>query len=370
MKTVYRLLALFVLLGAISTETAAADISHLIHSITAVEAKGVGHQQAARAVEQLQAEGATAVLPIIKAMDQANPLAFNWLQGAFESVADSALQSGELSAKELEAFVLDRTHNGRARKLAFDWLTKVDKTAEDRLIPNMLDDPSSPLRREAVAKLIIEAEQAESSKEQEVLLRKALPSAVGRDQVDMIAAKLKKLGQTVDLVKQFGFLTEWYVIGPFDNMEMKAFDVAYPPEKKIDLDAMYEGKLGDVTWQKLVSQEESGEFDLAELTEPHKGAIDYAYTEFNSASDQDVEFRLATANAWKLWVNDELVFAREEYHRGMRFDQYIVRGRIKEGKNKFLLKICQNEQDQHWAQRWAFQFRIVDESGRAVTQAK
>jgi hypothetical protein len=31
-----------------------------------------------------------------------------------------------------------------------------------------------------------------------------------------------------------------------------------------------------------------------------------------------------------------------------------------------LLKICQNEQTEDWAQRWEFQVRICDSSGTAV----
>ena len=370
MNSLFQAVSVLTILAAFSVSLLAADSAKLIETIQAVNKKGAGHAEAVKAVQQLQAMGASTAIPILKAMDNANPLASNWLQGAFESVADQALRANELSAKDLEGFVLDRTHNGRARKLAFDWLTKVDKTAEERMIPNMLDDPSSPLRREAVAQVIQTAEKAKSDDEKEFLYRKALNGAVDRDQVDKIASSLKKLGQTVDLVEQFGFLTAWHVIGPFDNTDMKAFNVAYPPEKEIDLKATYDGKAGKVEWKQYLSDAKDGEFDLAELTEPHKGAIDYAITEFNSPSGQEVEFRLATANAWKLWVNGELVFAREEYHRGMRFDQYIVRGSIKEGKNTFLLKVCQNEQDQDWAQRWAFQFRIVDESGRAVTQAE
>jgi hypothetical protein len=31
-----------------------------------------------------------------------------------------------------------------------------------------------------------------------------------------------------------------------------------------------------------------------------------------------------------------------------------------------LLKICQNEQTEEWAQNWAFQFRVCDAIGTAV----
>ncbi len=42
----------------------------------------------------------------------------------------------------------------RSRRLAFEWLTKIDPAAPGRLIPGFLNDPSLELRREAVARLI------------------------------------------------------------------------------------------------------------------------------------------------------------------------------------------------------------------------
>lgn len=362
------LLSLALLLGtSLWTPVWAAEVDQLIAQIQAVDQLGAGNGQAAAAVKELQTQGAEATFLVLKALDEANPLAFNWLQLSFESIASRALKNGTLSTKDLESFALDRTHNGRARKLAFDWLERVDASARQRLIPTMLDDPSGPLRREAVAQVIELAEKSDQAAKL-ALWKKALGGAVDQDQVDRIAKALGQLGEQVDVVKHFGLLTEWHVIGPFDNTDMKDFETVYPPERNIDLKAEYDGKVGQVHWERFVSEKKDGAFDLAELTSPHKGAIDYAYSEFNSGSAQKVEFRLATANAWKLWVNGELVFSREEYHRGMRFDQYIVRGEINQGKNTFLLKVCQNEQTQDWAQRWAFQFRIVDSTGRAVTQ--
>ena len=109
-----------------------------------------------------------------------------------------------------------------------------------------------------------------------------------------------------------------------------------------------------------------GLFDIARLTRPHKGAVTYAATEFQSDREQEIEFRLSTQNAWKVWLNGEFLFGQEEYHRGSMFDQYAVRGRLKPGKNVILLKVCQNEQTQDWAQTWAFQFRVCDVSGRGL----
>ena len=47
-------------------------------------------------------------------------------------------------------------------------------------------------------------------------------------------------------------------------------------------------------------------------------------------------------------------------------DQYVAPFELKKGKNTILLKICQNEQEESWAQRWEFQFRITDPTGKGL----
>ena len=79
-----------------------------------------------------------------------------------------------------------------------------------------------------------------------------------------------------------------------------------------------------------------------------------------------VDIRLGTPNAWKLWVNGQLLFGRDEYHRNMQIDQYRVRTPLKKGRNVLLLKVCQNEQPEDWAQRWQYQVRVCDAAGAAV----
>ncbi len=353
--------------------TQAAETDALLHQIKAVGSKGEGHRAAQQALQELMRGDIGTLLPILEASDDANVLAVNWLRGAFETIADRTIQSGgALPQEQLEAFVLDTSHAPRVRRLAYEWLTNVDPTAPDRLIPGMLDDPSEELRRDAVARLIEAARQATKNDDLATATttwRHALGGAVDEDQVDTIVAALKEQGEEVDLVRHFGMLMEWKLIGPFDNKDMKGFDVAYPPEQVLDFEATYDGQLGPVGWKSYRSEKPDGEFDIGELVFNHKGSVTYATTTFSSDRERDVEFRLSTANAWKLWLNGELLFAREEYHRGMLFDQYRVRGTLKPGENVLLLKVLQNEQEQDWAQDYKFKFRVTDFSGRAIPPA-
>lgn len=358
-------------MGDSSTERSGDRLSQALSAIKKVDREGRGHAEAKQGAKVLSAASPAELTTILAAMDDAGPLAANWLRGAFEAAAQAA--GKDLPKGDLEAFVLDRKHSSRARRLAFEWLVQEDPAARERLVPGMIDDPSPELRREAVARLIDLAKKAEGEKARS-LYEEAFAAAVDGDQVQQIALVLKKDGVKVDLVKHFGFVTRWTLIGPFDNRESKGFDVAYPPEKEIDLEKEYEGMKGKVAWSPaaapidpdVLNPDRVGLFDIAKLTDKHKGAATYATTDFYSDREQAVEFRLSTDNAWKLWLNGELVFAREEYHRGRFFDQYIVKGTLKPGKNVLLLKVLQNEQTDDWAQDWGFQFRVCDLTGKAV----
>ena len=106
--------------------------------------------------------------------------------------------------------------------------------------------------------------------------------------------------------------------------------------------------------------------DFNQLFSPLKEVVGYAHTEFNSAKARDAQLRLGCKNAWKIWLNGELIFGRDEYHRGIRIDQYILPVELEEGKNTLLVKACQNEQTQDWTVQWQFQLRITDEAGTAI----
>lgn len=348
----------------------AAEIDELLNTIKAVQKQGKGNVESQRAVQKLSERDVTVLLPILKAFTGANPLAVNWLRGTFEAIADREIQkSGKLQGAELEAFIKDAKQDPRARRLAYEWLVKVDSTLSDRLIPGMLNDPSPDFRRDAVARLIEKAKSLDAEKQKDEVIsvyREALRGATDKDQVVAIIEPLRKMGQEVDLKVHFGFLTQWSVVGPFDNHEGKGFNSTFPPEESVDLKAKYKGQLGEVEWEPLSTTDDYGLVDIAKSVGPYKGAVFYMTTEFSTPSKKAVEVRLGTPNAWKLWINGKLEFAREEYHRGSGLDQYKVQTELQPGKNLLLLKICQNEQKEDWAQDYKIQLRVCDPSGVAV----
>lgn len=358
----------------LSAPLALADVAADIATIQKVDHAGAGHLAATAALKQLSQAPATALPLLLKAIRGTNPLADNWLSGAFESIADRTLQAGDkLPATELETFVRDTQQDATARRLAYEWLLKVDPGAADRLIPGMLRDPGSEFRRDAVQRLVTAAEAklaAEQKDAAKAAFQEALQGATDDDQVKAIVKPLKELGVEVDLQQHFGFLTKWKLIGPFNNVDLVGFETVYPPERELKFDASYIGKDEmDVKWTEFATTDDYGAVDLAKALAPHKGAVTYATTVFEAPKAQSAEIRLGTPNAWKLWVNGKLAFARDEYHRGSQLDQYKVKVELQPGRNVILMKVCQNEQKEEWAQDWRFQLRVCDSSGAALAPA-
>ena len=355
-------------------EVRGADTAPLIEAIRAVDAEGKGAKAAAQAFQKLSQEGPASIPGLLKALDGANPLASNYLRNAIENIVDKTRKAkGTLPLAEIEAFLKETKHEPRARRLAFEILVATDKANYDRLVPGMLNDPSTELRRDAVI-VVMEQGNAlfdeDKKDEAKAKYREAMAAARDDDQVKTLKKYLEELGEKVDLPTHFGFLMTWKLIAPFDNTAGKGFAVAYAPEKELDFSKEYEGKDGvKASWVGTTTEDEYGIVDLAKVLTPFKGSVAYAVAEFDSDAEKVVDLRLGTPNSWKVWLNGKLLFAREEYHRGMNLDQYRMRGTLKKGKNTILVKVCQNEQTEEWAQRWQIQLRVCDGTGTAVLSA-
>jgi hypothetical protein len=355
-------------------EVRGADTAPLIEAIRAVDAEGKGAKAAAQAFQKLSQEGPASIPGLLKALDGANPLASNYLRNAIENIVDKTRKAkGTLPLAEIEAFLKETKHEPRARRMAFEILVATDKANYDRLVPGMLNDPSTELRRDAVI-VVMEQGNAlfdeDKKDEAKAKYREAMAAARDDDQVKTLKKYLEELGEKVDLPTHFGFLMTWKLIAPFDNTAGKGFAVAYAPEKELDFSKEYEGKDGvKASWVGTTTEDEYGIVDLAKVLTPFKGSVAYAVAEFDSDAERAVDLRLGTPNSWKVWLNGKLLFAREEYHRGMNLDQYRMRGTLKKGKNTILVKVCQNEQTEEWAQRWQIQLRVCDGTGTAVLSA-
>ena len=365
--TLSRLLPLLLVL----TVPAFADLTTDLNVVRAVDKEGKGNAEASAAWKSIAAAKGADLPTILGAIDGANPLAANWLRGAVNVV--ETREGKALPLTELIAFVKDTKHSPEARATAFDLLSRHAPAEAEKLTPELIEDPSADLRRHPVGKLITEGESLLAKGDKETaatVFNKGLQGARDEDQIKALAKHLKALKQEVNLPKHFGFLMNWKLIAPFNNADRKGFDTVYPPEEKIDLAAKYEGKGKEATWQDFTSTDEYGKIDFNKPFGMEKEVVGYATTEFTSATERDAEIRIGCKNGWKIWLNGKLVFARDEYHRGAKLDQYKLPCHLKAGANTLLVKCCQNEQKETWTVEWEFQLRICDATGTAILAAK
>jgi hypothetical protein len=371
-KGTTRRLAVALLLALAATPfAAAADPGPLLARIKAVGPEGEGNTEAGRAWRDLVALGPDALPAILTAFEGADDRAANWLRAAVDAVAEREVNAGRaLPADKLEAFVKETKRAPAARRLAYEWLARTDRTTPERLLPEMLNDPSVELRRDAVAVVLKEAREKLEKKDRDgakAAYKKALGGARDQDQVEAVAKALKDLGEPVDIAAHFGFVRTWQLIGPFDSTGGKGYAAVFEPEKKVDLGAALVGKGGnEVRWAARTTDDPYGNVDLNKAIGKHMGAAGYAFAELESPAERPVEVRAATKNAVKVFVNGECVYAKEEYHHGKYLDQHVARVRLHKGRNTLLLKVCQNEQTDTWAQEWDFQVRVCDSVGGAV----
>ena len=360
-------LALILLL---TTSTILCASSDSIKSILEIGPEGKGNSKAAEAWSKITENAdVNSLIMVFDAMDEAGPIASNWLRSAAEVIAKKLEGSGQTTIDPLGEYFMDKTHPPKARRFAFELIKKNEPITAKALIPGLLNDPSPELRRDAVSLLIDQASALKKEEKQSaaiLIYRQALNAAVEENQVKPISKSLKELGVEVDLPKHFGFLMRWNVIGPFDNTSRKGFETIFPPEKEINFNSKYKGKEKQIEWQPLASSDSLGKIDLNKPFGMLKETTAYAYTEFESKSSRTAELRLGCKNAWKIWVNGKFIFGRDEYHRGQRIDQYKLKIQLKEGKNTILVKACQNEQTEEWTVQWEFQLRICDEGGVAI----
>jgi hypothetical protein len=327
-----------------------------------IRAIGIGDQEAAKAaalVSKLNQAKDLTLAQTLRAMKGATPIGRNWLSG----IANFKYRADDPQAKgELEKILQDRTQDGEARYKAYVWLTKGNEKLKSELLPTLMEDPSPELRYASIESQIETAKDA-------VQLQKLLSAARHPSQVVDLIKKLDGVGVKVEQSQHFGFIKRWNLIGPFDHVGVKNFNKVFAVEEDWGANKIqktYEGKNGKVTWIEFTTEEKDGSVDLAKVFSNEKGCIVYAETEFESPIEGAAEIRLGCINGHKIWVNGELVMSNEVYHSSSQIDQYIEPIQLKKGKNRILMKICQNEQKESWAQRYEYLVRISDATGKAI----
>jgi hypothetical protein len=350
------------------------EIDDALRDIKAVKKEGAGSAAARKAWDKLVRQGPKALPRILYAMDTPDTVVANWLRTAFDAIAEPELRAGgkRIDAEALLAFAKDGKRQGRARRLALEVVEQLRPGTTRRLLAGWLNDPE--FGADVIDQRLTELprDKALSKAQKITAYREVFAAARDLAQARTAAARLKELGVSVSVADHFGFLRDWYVIGPFGGRKGKGFKAVYPPERKVDLGAALDGKGKKVRWQRFtVAETVAGRFPaLIDLRQPlgdAEDAVAYAYTTLKVASARTVEFRGSADDNLTVWVNGERVFGFEEYRNGVRLDRHRFRVKLRGGVNTVLVKVCQAPFDANSPEpNWEFLLRITDLEGKGV----
>ena len=353
------------------------DVGALLKQIKAVGKEGAGSPAARAAWDRLVERGPAMLPDILEAMDTPDTAVVNWLRTAFDRIVDRALQDGgkKIDLRTLRAYVENPKKSGRARRLALEVVEHLQPGATRQLVAGRLDDPE--FRYEAVELALEEADGlAKQGKKDQALAGYRDVFAASRDvqQARTAAVRLKDAGVQVSVARHLGFLTDWYVIGPFDARGMKGFKTVYPPEEKVDLSAEFSGKGKKIRWQRHRVVEppptaggHAALVNLQQVVGNVEDAVAYAYTAFTVPEARTAEFRGAADDNLTVWVNGKREFGFEEYRNGVRLDRHRFRVKLKAGENTVLVKVCQAPIDPTSPEpNWEFFLRVVDDTGKGI----
>jgi hypothetical protein len=312
-------------------------------------------------------------------MKDTSPLAKNWLRILAADVADN----GEFPNETLLAFFSDRSQDTDARHAAFQMLVASDPSVKAKLLAGATDDPSLPIRYQAIAMVLDEAKsvkEADDKSRAMEMYRLVVSQGRNPDQLQEAAKALDVLGEKIELADELGLIRRYWAIGAYENTNSANFMTVYPPEQVyIDKGRLPEAWLATdavipgspeakkpINPKVVTSDDSFGVVDINPAFEKAKDVIAYCYVEFMVPEAIDAVAKLGCITANKVWVNGKEVMANEVYHSGSRIDQYTGDCELKAGVNSVLIKICQNAQTEPWAQDWEFQFRLSDRFGAAI----
>jgi len=373
-----RLISCFaLLLAAMPADPAGAndEVADLLKQVRAVGPQAAGAPAARAACDRLVARGPAVLPALLEAMDTADTVAANWLRSTFDRIVDEANRKAgkELDPDPLLRFAKDQKRQGRARRLALEVVEELRPGTRSNLLRGWANDPE--FRYDAIDQALadLDRDKAIPADKRLAALRDLFAATRDPAQSQAVAGKLKELGAPVSVADHFGFLRDWYVIGPFDARGMKGFKSVYPPEEKVDLAATYEGKEKKIAWKRYRSPEATAGLHVAlvNLREPlgdAEDAVAYAYTVLDVGEAREVEFRGAADDNLTVWINGKRVFGFEEYRNGVRFDRHRFRVTLQAGTNSVLVKVCQAPlaPPTHTEPNWEFLLRTCDASGKGL----
>ncbi len=163
---------------------------------------------------------------------------------------------------------------------------------------------------------------------------------------------------------KLGAITDWQLIGPFENISASGYDKVFPPENEFSPEEIYKGKYDiPVHWFTIEKVRIDDWIDF-ELYFSDNDAIFYGNTFVYSPEKRKIQLRIGTSGSLKAFLNDEQIIEYFDENNN-DLDTYIAETELQQGWNRLLVKTGYSELN-----RCNFMVRITDEKGFVIDDLK
>jgi len=161
-----------------------------------------------------------------------------------------------------------------------------------------------------------------------------------------------RIDEVDQLYEDLGVIRQWWLIGPFPNLQGAGFSTVYPPEREIELTNDYHTGSMSATWYRMDTPVYRGTVDFERYFVDTDNVAAYALIFAVSDREQPAEVRAGSDDTITILLNGTVVWSHEQY-RALAYDDDLVDIVLLEGANAILFKVCEDWGD------WSLTARIT-----------
>lgn len=156
-------------------------------------------------------------------------------------------------------------------------------------------------------------------------------------------------------------ITDWQLVGEFENISTSGFDKAYPPITQTGNDKPFTNKYGAaVRWVSIPAVRNDRWIDFTYYYAATHNSVVYAQNFVTSDKEQEVQLRIGVSGSVKVWLNDmEVISESEERNNGT--DSYITLVKLNKGANRILVQLGES-----YCNNLNFMLRLTDSKGTPI----
>lgn len=152
----------------------------------------------------------------------------------------------------------------------------------------------------------------------------------------------KNLLKYDEAIKQIDAIKEWQYCGVFENLNKSGYDTSYEPEVYAKNDKLFDANSnGSINWYTPNKEFQKEPYQFFTNHSEYGYGVNYAQTFINADKDKRVQLRLGNSSAFKVWLNDVLVYENDK-DVDTNLDAYAVNINLSEGINRLLIKNAEN----------------------------